>query len=96
MTQSCRRMVKVLALAFVAAVTVSAGHAADWSRFRGPNGSAVSEAKKVPTDWNDTKNLAWKTELPGPGSSSPIIVGELAARFDVVLGITPMEDQKPS
>lgn len=76
MTQGCRRIVKVLTLVFVAVVTASAGHAADWTRFRGPNGSAVSEAKKVPTDWSDTKNLAWKTELPGPGSSSPIIVGE--------------------
>ena len=50
--------------------------AADWSRFRGPNGSAVSEDRGVPTDWSDSTNLFWKAELPGPGSSSPIIVGE--------------------
>ncbi|MBC7819360.1 MAG: PQQ-like beta-propeller repeat protein [Planctomycetaceae bacterium] len=50
--------------------------AADWARFRGPNGSAVSDARGVPTEWSDLKNVAWKTELPGPGSSSPIIVGE--------------------
>lgn len=54
----------------------SSAEAADWSRFRGPNGSAVSDARGVPTEWSDSKNLAWKTELPGPGSSSPIIVGD--------------------
>lgn len=54
----------------------SSAEAADWSRFRGPNGSAVSDARGVPTEWSDSKNLAWKTPLPGPGSSSPIIVGD--------------------
>jgi outer membrane protein assembly factor BamB len=26
--------------------------------------------------WNETENLTWKTDLPGPGSSSPIVLGE--------------------
>lgn len=48
----------------------------DWSRFRGPNGSGVAPADaSVPSEWSDTKNLAWKFELPGPGSSSPIVIG---------------------
>jgi hypothetical protein len=64
------------AVALVVAVGSVPGRAADWSRFRGPNGSAVSEARNVPTEWSDSKNLAWQTELPGPGSSSPIIVGD--------------------
>jgi outer membrane protein assembly factor BamB len=25
--------------------------------------------------WDDSKNVKWKTELPGPGTSSPIVVG---------------------
>lgn len=63
----------VLALVGVA-TTVSA---ADWTRFRGPNGSGVSEdTAAVPTTWNDTENLKWKVALPGPGSSSPIVVGD--------------------
>ena len=50
--------------------------AADWPRFRGPNGSGVSTDKaNLPTEWSETKNLAWKIELPGPGLSSPIVVG---------------------
>lgn len=55
---------------------LSSADAADWSRFRGPNGAAVSDARGVATEWSDSKNVAWKTELPGPGSSSPIIVGD--------------------
>ena len=50
--------------------------AADWTRFRGPNGSGVSEDGKTPLTWSDEKNLKWKTPLPGPGTSSPIVVGE--------------------
>ena len=66
----------VIGLGSVAPGSVAPGQAADWSRFRGPNGSAVSDDRGVPTDWSDSKNLVWKADLPGPGSSSPIIVGE--------------------
>ncbi len=49
----------------------------DWARFRGPNGSGISaDTERMPTVWNETTNLKWKTKLPGPGSSSPIVVGE--------------------
>ena len=49
--------------------------AADWVRFRGPNGSGIAPDAKPATTWSDTQNVRWKTELPGPGASSPIIVG---------------------
>ena len=49
---------------------------ADWLRFRGPNGSGISsEADATPTEWSPEK-LKWKAEIPGPGSSCPIVVGE--------------------
>jgi hypothetical protein len=35
----------------------------------------VSEAANLPVTWSAQENVAWKTPLPGPGSSSPIIVG---------------------
>lgn len=51
--------------------------AADWPRFRGPNGSGIApDDKPVPLEWSATKNLKWQTALPGPGSSSPIVVGD--------------------
>jgi outer membrane protein assembly factor BamB len=49
-------------------------YAEDWLSFRGPNGSGVS-ASSLPASWTPTANIAWKSELPGPGVSSPIIVG---------------------
>lgn len=49
----------------------------DWLRFRGPNGSGISTAtKELVTEFGDEKNLNWKTELPGSGASSPIVVGQ--------------------
>lgn len=47
-------------------------NAEDWSRFRGPNGSGVVEGS-LPTTWSETENLTWKVDLPGRGSSSPIV-----------------------
>src|SRR5688572_24768087 len=48
---------------------------ADWPQFRGPGGQGVSAAKGLPVTWSATENVVWKTELPGAGTSSPIIVG---------------------
>lgn len=48
----------------------------DWTQFRGPGGLGKSDNKNLPTNWSDSQNLAWKTELPGAGSSSPISLGD--------------------
>jgi outer membrane protein assembly factor BamB len=67
-----------LTVAWLVAVTLSTGvqsaSAEDWLRFRGPNGSGISDAQ-LPTTWGDSENLRWKAKLPGFGSSSPIVVG---------------------
>lgn len=49
--------------------------AADWPEFLGPGGTATS-SDVVPTTWSDSENVAWKVEMPGTGSSSPIVVGD--------------------
>jgi outer membrane protein assembly factor BamB len=46
----------------------------DWAQFRGPGGAGVSSGQ-VPRSWT-ADNAAWKTDLPGPGASSPIVVGD--------------------
>lgn len=69
----------LLVVACLAWITIesSMAHADDWLRFRGPNGSGIStETVSVPTTWSETENLKWKVSLPGPGSSSPIVVGD--------------------
>jgi outer membrane protein assembly factor BamB len=63
--------------ALAAARGSGAIHAADWVRFRGPNGTGVApEAIATPARFGPDENLRWKAKLPGPGSSSPIVVGE--------------------
>ena len=67
----------VLSSVILTNIGISSALGADWARFRGPNGSGVSsDTQPLPTTWSATKNLKWKVELPGPGSSSPIVVGE--------------------
>jgi len=50
--------------------------AQDWMQFMGERGSATSTDAKIPTTWDAETNIKWKTELPGRGASSPIIVGD--------------------
>ena len=50
--------------------------AADWTGFRGPGGQGISEEKGLPVKWSATENIVWKVDLPGPGASSPITVGD--------------------
>jgi outer membrane protein assembly factor BamB len=47
--------------------------AADWSRFRGPNGAGTSDEKGLPLEWSATSSIIWKAGLPGRGASSPIV-----------------------
>lgn len=62
-------------MAALVAVCSSAG-AEDWPCFRGPNRSGVSLDKGLPLEWNDAKNIAWRTKLPGAGASSPVTFGD--------------------
>ncbi|HET6575970.1 MAG TPA: PQQ-binding-like beta-propeller repeat protein [Fimbriiglobus sp.] len=48
--------------------------AADWPRFRGPNGTGVVEGPAPPLTWSATQNVRWKADVPGKGHSSPIVV----------------------
>src|SRR5258708_1804819 len=64
----CMRIVWLLVL-------LSGAAWGQWDRFRGPNGTGVSESAGLPAEFGPKKNLIWRTELP-PGHSSPVIGGE--------------------
>lgn len=64
-------------LAAALILSAAPGAQADWARFRGPNGSGVAaDSKPVPTTWGADKNIKWQLDMPGPGTSAPIIVGD--------------------
>jgi outer membrane protein assembly factor BamB len=54
----------------------SEGDPADnsWPAFRGLN-AGLSHGKGLPDTWSAAKNVAWKTEIPGKGWSSPVVWG---------------------
>src|SRR5262245_53105961 len=45
-----------------------------WDRFRGPNGTGVSDSAGLSAKFGPQKNLVWRRELPA-GHSSPVIAG---------------------
>jgi outer membrane protein assembly factor BamB len=53
-----------------------AASAANWPRFRGPNGTGVAADKDIPIRWTEKGGLAWKTAVPGLGNSSPVVWGD--------------------
>jgi len=47
----------------------------NWPQWRGTEGTGVSTETNLPGEWSASKNLRWKTPLPGSGHSSPIVWG---------------------
>jgi len=48
----------------------------NWPQFRGPESSGIAaDDPRLPDRWSKTENIAWKTEIPGRGWSSPVVWG---------------------
>ena len=47
----------------------------NWPQWRGPRGLGIAEGS-YPDTWSATENVAWKTEIPGRGHSSPVVWGD--------------------
>lgn len=49
----------------------------DWPWWRGPGRNGVANPDQdPPTEWSESKNVVWKSEIPGRGDSSPTVVGD--------------------
>jgi outer membrane protein assembly factor BamB len=48
----------------------------NWHHWRGPLANGTAPHGKPPLKWNDRTNIKWKTELPGLGSTTPIVWGD--------------------
>ena len=68
----CLRLMALIALIGLLAAA-SAAWAENWPGWRGPRNDGSSLETNIPLDWSGTKNVAWKTAIPGKGHSSPVI-----------------------
>lgn len=52
--------------------------AANWPRFRGPDGSGISKLTDLPESWDGPsgKNILWKSPVELPGENSAVIWGD--------------------
>jgi len=65
--------------------------AADWGRFRGPDGNGQVRGE-LPLTWSEQSNVAWKVPVIGSGHSSPVIAdGKIWLTTAVT---TPLTDQQ--
>jgi outer membrane protein assembly factor BamB len=60
----------------VVPATIGASHRIAWPQFRGLRGDGISESP-LATQWSETTNIAWKTDIPGRGWSSPVVDRDL-------------------
>jgi outer membrane protein assembly factor BamB len=65
----------LLTLGFVPLATPSAVSAGNWPAWRGPSGLGLVQENSIPIRWSAAENVRWKTALPEPGNSSPIVWG---------------------
>jgi outer membrane protein assembly factor BamB len=79
--------------------TAAAGAAAAdkfWPQWRGPHATGVSKSANPPTEWSETKNIRWKVEIPGRGSSSPVVWGDKMFVLSAVpVGVDPAASHQP-
>jgi outer membrane protein assembly factor BamB len=62
-------------LLLLLALSGLAAEAQDWPEFRGPTGQGISTERGLPLEWSESRNVIWKTPVPGLGWSSPVVVG---------------------
>lgn len=69
------RYLLLISLNLSIAVNCLQAQTANWPQWRGADGSGVSTETNLPVEWNETKNIRWKTAIAGRGHSSPIVWG---------------------
>lgn len=73
------------------AQSTGSGDALNWPQWRGPIETGAAVNANPPVEFSETKNLKWKTEIPGKGHATPIVWG------DQIILLTAVEtDRKPA
>ena len=63
-----------------------------WGQWRGPEATGVARHADPPLTWSETEHVAWKVEVPGRGSASPIVWGDKV----FLLTAVPVGDPVPA
>ena len=62
---------------FILLLSITTLHSApsekQWWQFRGPNGNGHTDSSGLPLEWDEKKNVIWKTPIHHRGWSSPVI-----------------------
>jgi outer membrane protein assembly factor BamB len=48
----------------------------NWHQWRGPAGNGIVQHGNPPTEWSESKNIVWKSKIPGQGHGTPVIWGD--------------------
>ncbi|MCC6493139.1 MAG: PQQ-binding-like beta-propeller repeat protein [Pirellulales bacterium] len=71
-------LISLLAVSCYPMLLPAPASAADnWPQWRGPGGRGIAAQGDYPVKFSAAENVAWKVELPGRGSSTPIVWDEL-------------------
>ena len=65
-------LVSTLAIASVGTLVAAEQ---SWWQFRGPKGDGHAMATELPLEWDESRNVVWKTAIHDRGYSSPVIWG---------------------
>lgn len=71
-----RTLALVLGICILGAVAQAESTEDNWPSWRGPTGNGVALKGNPPVTWSETENIKWKIELPGKGSSTPVVWGD--------------------
>jgi outer membrane protein assembly factor BamB len=68
-----RPIARPASLALVVAFAIAPARAESWPQWRGPRHDGISTDASIPESWSQTKNVAWRTPLPGRGGATPCV-----------------------
>ncbi|MFA5816742.1 MAG: PQQ-binding-like beta-propeller repeat protein [Bacteroidales bacterium] len=63
----------------------------NWPQWRGPAETGAALYGNPPVEFSETKNIKWKTEIPGKGHATPIIWGD-----QIIVLTAVATDKKPA
>jgi outer membrane protein assembly factor BamB len=71
-------MKRLLSFCLLLTCCAQAASAQNWPQFRGANASGVAENQKTPVSWDapGSRNVVWKTPIPGLSHASPVVWNE--------------------